>query len=212
MEQNLCILTDIEKRYGAQQVLGPVSLCLKSGVLLGIRGSNGAGKSTLLNIMAGVTKPDGGTLWRAPETRGAIGYAPQDIALYGSLTGMDNLLFWCAVSGLPAKAAKSRARWLLETMQLSGKAKKRVDTYSGGMKRRLNLACALVTTPKMLLLDEPFAGADTESVTLILDTLRRLKERGCAVAVISHQTPELDPLCDRIITLEAGKIVSCDKP
>ncbi len=208
MEQNICILTNIEKRYGAQQVLGPVSLCLKSGELLGIRGNNGAGKSTLLNIMAGVTKPDGGVITLAPETEGSIGYAPQDIALYESLSGMDNLLFWCAVSGLPAAAAKSRARWLLETMKLSDKAKKRVDTYSGGMKRRLNLACALVTTPKMLLLDEPFVGADADSVALILDTIRRVRDRGCAVAVISHQTPELDPLCDRIITLEAGKILS----
>lgn len=211
MVQDICILTDIEKRYGAQQVLGPVSLCLKSGELLAIRGKNGAGKSTLLNIMAGVTKPDSGTVVLAPETVGSIGYAPQDIALYESLSGMDNLLFWCAVSALPAAAAKSRAKWLLDAMQLSDKARKRVDTYSGGMKRRLNLACALVTTPKLLLLDEPFAGADADSVALILDTVCRLRERGCAVAVISHQTPELDPLCDRIITLEAGKILSRDE-
>lgn len=212
MAQPLCTLTDIEKHYGARRVLGPLSLRVEPGRVLGIRGSNGAGKTTLLNIIAGVSAPDRGSVLRDPALRGAVGLVPQDVALYSTLSGRDNLRFWADVYGLPAKAAKARVDWLLELMQLGKKGRERVENYSGGMKRRLNLAAALVITPRLLLLDEPTVGADDVSMEIILSTVLRLRENGCATVMISHHEEELRRVCDCILSMEAGRIREIETP
>ncbi len=208
MAEPLCVLTGIEKQYGAQRVLGPLSLRVEQGQVLGIRGSNGAGKTTLLNVLAGVTAPDKGSVSRSAELQKAVGLVPQDIALYPSLSGKDNLRFWADVYGLPAKAAKARVEWLLQLVQLQKKGRERVENYSGGMKRRLNLAAALMITPKLLLLDEPTVGADAASTEIILSTVLHLKENGCSTVMISHHEDQLRRVCSHILTLEAGLIQS----
>lgn len=205
----LCSLTDIEKRYTASvPVLGPLSLAVYEGEILGIRGSNGAGKSTLLGVMAGVLRADAGNCRYEAETGGRIGYAPQELCLYGSLTGLQNLRFWGLSAGLSGKTLSVRSSWLLQQLELKDKGKKVVSTYSGGMKRRLQLATALMGMPRLLLLDEPTVGADTHSIDLILTMLMNLKRQGCGMVLISHQSGELGQVCDRILTLEQGIVTA----
>ncbi len=206
-EKVLCVLEDVEKRYDAgPAALGPVSVRVHAGEILGLRGPNGAGKSTLLKLLAGVLRPDGGTLAR--YVSGQTGYVPQDVALYPTLSGLDNLAFWGAVYGLPGKAVSARSRWLLERLELTGKAKAKVNAYSGGMRRRLHLASALMVTPELLLLDEPTAGADPHSSGLILSMLEGLRDRGCGIVLVSHQHGELERVCGRVLTLEAGRVTA----
>ena len=201
----LYILDQVEKRYGTgPAALGPVSLRVYGGEVLGLRGPNGAGKSTLLKLLAGVLRPDRGELRRSFD--GQIGYVPQDIALYHALSGQDNLAFWGAVYGLPRRAAAARSRWLFQQMELADKATVKVGAYSGGQRRRLHLASALMVTPQLLLLDEPTVGADAHSSDLILTTIERLRDRGCGIVIISHQYGELERVCSRILYLRDGQI------
>ena len=202
----ICTLCGVEKRYVSKSapVLGPVSMEVSAGQIIGIRGANGAGKSTLLGIMSGTVSPDSGSVTYAPGVRERIGYVPQELSLYSSLSGLDNLRFWGLACGLPSKAISARSRWVLEQLELSDKGRKPVFTYSGGMKRRLHLATALMITPGLLLLDEPTVGADSRSIQLMLDTMLHLRELGCGVVFVSHQTDELSQVCDFIFTMENG--------
>ena len=184
-----------------------VSVDVKAGHVLGVRGRNGAGKTTLIEIMAGTLKPTSGTRMVSPEIEGGICYVPQEIALYPSLTGRQNLEFWAESYGLFGKRERARVDYLLDLMGLEDKAKKRVETYSGGMKRRLNMAAALVVTPKLLLLDEPTVGADDASVEVMLDTVRRMSERGTAVVLISHISEDIESICTDMLTLDGGRAV-----
>ena len=155
-------LKDIVLEYGGERVLDGVSIDIAKGDAIGIHGRNGAGKSTLMGIMAGTLKPTSGSVSVSPALRGKICCVPQDIALYPSLTGKQNLEFWAEAYGLFGKAEKLRVDYLLKLVGLTEKANKRVETYSGGMKRRLNMAAGLVITPALLLLDEPTVGADDD--------------------------------------------------
>ncbi|MBQ5545629.1 MAG: ABC transporter ATP-binding protein, partial [Clostridia bacterium] len=163
MNEKLLNLKDIQVYYGPDSVLNHVSLSLYSNEILGIRGENGAGKSTLMRLMAGVMRQNAGTREVNPSLKNRICYVPQEISLYPTLTGRQNLSFWAEIYGLHGKSKELRIRYLLKLMNLESKAKKRVETYSGGMKRRLNMAASLVITPGLLLLDEPTVGADTRS-------------------------------------------------
>lgn len=206
MSEIILGLRDITAKYGGEAVLKGVSIDVEAGSILGVRGENGAGKSTLMGIMAGVIKPDSGTRTAAEGLAGGICYVPQDISLYPTLTGKQNLSFWARIYGLKGKQRAARVKYLLKLMDLESKAGKRVETYSGGMKRRLNMAAALVVTPKLLLLDEPTVGADAASAAVMLDSVLRMRERGAAVVLISHQPGELEKVCDRIVTLSGGRI------
>lgn len=203
----VCTLNQVEKRFQKGTCgLGPLSLELYGGEILGVLGNNGAGKSTLLKIMAGIIRPDAGVCSHHENLTGKIGYVPQEIALYGALSGMDNLRFWGQVYGLGRKAVALRSRWLLEQMELSEKGSMPVSTYSGGMQRRLHLASALMVTPRLLLLDESTVGADMHSVDLILATMEHLRNQGCSLVFISHRAEEIARVCDRTITVESGLV------
>ena len=204
----ICTIQDVTKRHGSNLVLGPVSLTLRTGEVLGIRGANGAGKSTLLNIIAGITKADSGTVTMAAETRKAIGYVPQDIALYPSLSGKHNLEFWAGIYGLRGKQKEIRIRWLLTEVGLLEKADVPIQEYSGGMRRRLNLAAALLVKPQIFLLDEPTVGADYQSVEVMLTMMQHIKDQGAAVVFISHRDDELEKISNHIVTMEKGQIIS----
>lgn len=205
-EDILCTLTGVEKGYSPHSapVLGPLSLTVYAGEILGVRGPNGAGKSTLLGLLSGSLRPDRGERTCASGVAGRIGSVPQELSLYESLTALENLRFWGLAQGMPRMAIAARSRWLLDYLELSDKAAQPVSACSGGMKRRLHLATALMTTPRLLLLDEPTVGADQRSVELILSLLTHLRGMGCGIVLISHQAGELERVCDRILALEAG--------
>lgn len=203
----ICTMDEVEKHYGrALRALGPVSLGVFPGEALGVRGRNGAGKSTLLQLLAGVISPDSGSVVQDERIKGRVGYLPQEIALYETLSCLDNLRFWGRVYGMGEDVIKVRSRWLLNELGLWDKAKSPVHACSGGMRRRLHLATALMPTPLLLLLDEPTVGADDPSAELILAMLERMSSNGCGVVFISHRQGELERVCRRIITLDGGLI------
>lgn len=205
----VCTLDQVEKRFqNGTCGLGPLSLELCEGEILGVLGDNGAGKSTLLKIIAGIIRPDAGVCHHHEKLTGRIGYVPQEIALYGTLSGIDNLRFWGQVYGLERKAVMLRSRWLLEQMELSEKGSMPVSTYSGGMQRRLHLASALMATPRLLLLDESTVGADVRSVDLILATMEHLRNQGCSLVFISHRSEEIERVCDRTLKLKNGLVTA----
>lgn len=207
-DRALCTLTEVEKGYAPRSApaLGPVSLTVEEGEILGVQGPNGAGKSTLLGVLARVLTPDAGRREYAPGVESQIGYVPQELSLYSTLTARENLRFWALACGLPRRAVASRTRWLLERMELSEKGDQPVSACSGGMKRRLHLASALMVTPRLLLLDEPTAGADDHSARLILSLLTHLAGQGCGVVLVSHRAGELAQVCSRILTLDRGRL------
>ena len=202
----LCTMCNIVKSYDkkAASIFEPLNLSLYENEIIGIKGSNGAGKSTLLKIIAGVVQPDQGNCTYSENVRKKISYVPQEMSLYQTMTGFENLKFWGIAQGLPAKAIKIRSNWLLSQLQLAEQGNKKVSTYSGGMKRRLHLGTALMATPKLLLLDEPTVGADMESMNMIRELLVHFRNIGCGIVLVSHQEGELEKICDRVLILEKG--------
>jgi len=200
------------KSYGQKTVLRVAELSLGSGAALCLFGPNGSGKSTLLDILALAAKPDGGTLvingadaLSDPRAvRGTIGYAPQDIALFDELTVFENLLCWSRDSGAAAKADAER---VLDEMKLADVRKKRVRDLSGGMKRRLNLAVALLGAPALLVLDEPFSGLDPVNVELIKNLILEEKKRGAAIIFSTHLMDWAEKMVDRVIMIHRGTVV-----
>lgn len=206
IKEELVALRDVVKGYGGTPALGPVTLSVYSGEVLGIQGPNGAGKSTLMSVMAGVMRPDSGECRRGAEVQGATAYVPQELSLYGELTALENLRFWGIAEGLPRSAIRARSRWLLENLGLADMGDRKVMAMSGGMKRRLHLATALMATPRLLLLDEPTVGADQCSAEAILRLAAHFCDRSTGVVMISHRLGELRTISDRIMTIEHGVI------
>lgn len=204
----ICTLAGITKTYrrGAVHVLQDVSLTVSAGEILGIRGKNGAGKSTLIELMAGVLQPEKGSITYAGDVKAHIGYVPQELSLYESLTVTQNLNFWGRAQGEGGARLRKKRKELLDILDLKGKRRARVETLSGGMKRRVHLATALVATPKLLLLDEPTVGADAESSERILHLLEHARGEGVGIVLVSHISEDLTKVCDRILTLADGRI------
>ena len=205
----ICTLSGVCKTYrrGAVSVLRDVNLTICTGEVTGIRGRNGAGKSTLIELMAGVAKADGGSVTYAEGVRNHIGYVPQELSLYESLTVTQNINFWGRAQGVHGRTLRDRRRMLMEALDLTEKKRARVETLSGGMKRRVHLATALIAKPKLLLLDEPTVGADRASAEAILHLIEHLKSLGCGIVLTSHREGDLEKVCDRIVTLEKGRLV-----
>lgn len=203
---------EIKKSYGSRIVMEVAELSLGTGAALCVFGPNGSGKSTLLDILALAVKPDGGkliiggadALFDPRAVRGIIGYAPQDIALFDELTVTENLLCWSRDSGAAAKTDVER---VMAEMMLSELRKKRVRDLSGGMKRRVNLAVALLGTPALLVLDEPFAGMDFEAIENTLTLLETQKKKGVALILSDHSTSRPLPLMDKVLVLREGTAV-----
>ena len=207
-EKVVLSLNDIHVSFDGNPVLNGVSVGLYPGEVLGIRGENAAGKSTLLSVMAGILRPQQGTRAAAPGAE--IRIVPQDIALYPSLTGKQNLEFFAEADGFFGSAERNRVNEMLRIFNLESSAKKRVETYSGGMKRRLNMAVSLIRTPDILLLDEPTVGADTRSVGIMLGCIKALKELGTSIVLISHNKSDLDAVCDRTVELRNGILLGAE--
>ncbi|MCX7649879.1 MAG: ABC transporter ATP-binding protein [Flavobacteriales bacterium] len=198
---------------GARQpVFQDFDLEIKRGTFLGLVGPNGAGKSTLILLMAGIKKPHQGEVQIRVQRRHAIGFVPQDAALFPTLNAWENLHFFSAAYQLSVQEARARIRQVLDRFGLAEAARQPVNTYSGGMKKRLNLAAAVLHDPEILLLDEPTAGIDVQSRKVVNDYLRELHERGCTLIYTSHHLRETEILCERIVILDNGRILEDASP
>jgi ABC-2 type transport system ATP-binding protein len=209
---------DVRKNYGALTALDGVSLSVMPGELFGLLGPNGAGKTTLLSILSCLGVPTSGQVLIDGERVGAndlgvrrlIGIVPQDLAIYEQLTARENLAFFGELFGLGGSSLAKRVASLLVAVGLEARADDRAVTFSGGMKRRLNLAVALVHEPRLLLLDEPTVGVDPQSRNLIFEEVRRLNAGGLTVVYTSHYMEEVQALCTRIGIIDQGKLKACD--
>ena len=211
-------VTDVHKRFGPVEALRGVSLAVEPGELFGLVGPNGAGKTTLLTILSALAPPSSGTvrLFGKPldrddlSMRPLIGIATQDLALYGELTARENLEFFGRLYNLHGAKLKARVDAVLELATLTDKANVRAGTFSGGMKRRLNLGIAVVHEPQVLYLDEPTTGVDPQSRNHIFERVRELNRGGLTVVYTSHYMEEVQALCPRIAILDHGRVVACD--
>jgi ABC-2 type transport system ATP-binding protein len=208
-------LTRIEKSYGAVKALDGLSWSVGAGEVFGLLGPNGAGKTTSIHVAVGLVHPDAGTVDVAgegspasPPVRRLLGLAPQANALYDDLTAEENLLFFGRVNRVPAGELRGRIGRLLSEAGLSDRGKDRVRGFSGGMKRRLNLAVARVHDPKVLLLDEPTAGVDPQSRAALLDQVRALKADGRAIVYTTHLIDEAERVCDRVAIVDHGRVLA----
>ncbi len=209
--ENIC------KSYGATRAVEDLSLSLKQGEILGLLGPNGAGKSTTVNIVCGLLEPDRGSVDllglgppSRPEVRRALGVAPQELALYDDFSGEENVALFGQLFGFTGEGLKKRVRESLEFVGLWDRARDHARKYSGGMKRRLNLAMAIVHKPQLLLLDEPTVGVDPQSRNAILDNVIELKRQGVTVVYTTHYMEEAQKICDRVAIVDHGKLQAID--
>jgi len=206
----------LRKSYGSLVAVNDVSLSVAAGEIVGLLGPNGAGKSTTVAMLCGIAVPDAGEVTvgavavngRAHAGKSLVGLVPQDLALIEELPALDNILLFGSLYGMSGALLKSRAREALELVGLSDRAKSRPSTFSGGMKRRLNIACALVHDPKVLILDEPTVGIDPQSRNHIFENLETLRSRGKALLYTTHYMEEVERLCDRIVIIDHGRVVA----
>jgi ABC-2 type transport system ATP-binding protein len=209
---------NLKKSYGNVLAVNGVSLRAAAGETVGLLGPNGAGKTTTVSIIAGLVRPDSGSVkidGRAltgdtDPIKRQIGLVPQDLALFDELTAQANLQLFAAMYDLDGAAAKRAIGEALALVGLSERAHDRVKNYSGGMKRRLNLACALLHDPRILLLDEPTVGVDPQSRNAIFDNLEVLKSRGKTLLYTTHYMEEAERLCDRVVIIDHGQVVADD--
>jgi ABC-2 type transport system ATP-binding protein len=219
MTEPVLKITDLRKHYGSTTAVDGASFEAAAGELFGLLGPNGAGKTTLLSIVSCLLEADGGearVLGRKATThdrelRRQIGVAPQELAVYGELTARENLTFFGSLYGLSGNDLRGRVDEVLAAIGLSDRADRRAATFSGGMKRRLNLGAALVHRPKLLLLDEPTTGVDPQSRNHIFEEVRRLAESGVCVVYTSHYIEEVETLCTRVGIIDHGRVIACDE-
>ena len=209
-------VSSLSKEYGKLKALNNISLKIDSGEFFGLLGPNGAGKTTLINIISLLLKPDSGniniggnsTKLSIKECKRIIGLVPQEIALYEELSAIENMLFWGRSYGIPGKELKRRSFELLEMTGLSDRAKSRVSTFSGGMKRRLNIACALIHKPRIIIMDEPTVGVDPQSREFVYKLLKEFHAKGHTILYTSHYLDEVEKLCDRVAIIDKGEILA----
>lgn len=210
----LLTVDGLTHRYGERVAVDSVSFEVRSGEVLGLLGPNGAGKTTAISCLCGLLQPCAGTLTfegqpftphDSPDQRGRLGVVPQELAIYEGLTARENLLLFARLHGAPDPgAAVARG---LALSSLESRADDRVKSFSGGMKRRLNLAVGSLTGPRLTLLDEPMAGVDPQSRNHIFDSIEALRGEGHGMIYTSHSMDEVERLCDRVAIMDTGKLV-----
>jgi ABC-2 type transport system ATP-binding protein len=209
---------ELRKSFGATVAVDDVSFEVGRGETFGLLGPNGAGKTTTIGMLVGVLRPDGGTVLvngeakpTETEARMAVGVAPQSLSLYEELTAKENLTFFARLYRLSGAKLAARVDWALDFAELTDRAKDRVKTFSGGMKRRLNLAVALVHDPQVLFLDEPTVGVDPQSRNHIFSRVEELKLLGRTIIFTTHYMEEAQRLCDRVAIMDHGKLLDLDR-
>ncbi len=215
MENIILDIKKITKSYGDITALNNFSFSLKKGEVLGLLGPNGAGKTTLISILSGTVKDFSGTvtfkeknLFSDRKLKNHMGIVPQDMAFYEDLNAFDNLMFWGGLYDISRSELKKRAMELLELVELSGRAKEPIKNFSGGMKRRLNVAIGLIHKPGLLLLDEPTVGIDVHAKVSILDIIKSVGEKGTSVIFTTHQLAEVEDICSRIVIMDKGALLA----
>jgi ABC-2 type transport system ATP-binding protein len=208
--------TNLSKAYKEVRALSNVSLSIKKGELYGLLGPNGAGKTTTINILSSLLKPDTGEVSyddksltnQLNECKQLIGVVPQEIALYEDLSAFENLKFWGKMYGMKGSQLNDKIDSLLKFLGLYDRKNHKVETYSGGMKRRINIAAALLHDPKIVFMDEPTVGIDPQSRNLIFEVIEKLHEDGLTMIYTTHYMEEAERLCDRIGIIDEGKIIA----
>ena len=207
-------IRDAKKRFGATQALDGLSFTLEQGELLGLLGPNGAGKTTLIRAIAGLVRLESGSVslfghvLEPGKARPDLGVVPQENALYPLLNARENLETFGRMNGLEGKRLRERASWALEWTGLADRATTPVKSFSGGMKRRLNLACGVLHEPKLVLLDEPTVGVDPQSREKIYDMLEGLRAAGTALLLTTHYLEEAEARCERITIIDHGRPIA----
>lgn len=213
-------LRELTKRFGTFTALDSLTLSVARGEVFGVLGPNGSGKTTTINILSGLSKPSSGhaivlgfDVTRDPRAvRATLGAVPQETALYEELSAWSNMVFHADLYNVPARERDGRIRALLDLVQLTDRLASRVSTFSGGMKRRLALARALLHDPQLLFLDEPTLGVDVQSRRALWDYILGLKIQGKTVLLTTNYLEEANALCDRLAILDHGKLVALDTP
>ncbi len=207
-------IREARKSFGATRALDGLSLALEAGEMLGLLGPNGAGKTTLIRAIAGRVRLDNGTVslfgrvLEAGAIRTDLGVAPQENALYPLLSARENLETFGRLNGLEGKHLRERTAWALEWTGLAERAGSVVKSFSGGMKRRLNLACGVLHEPKLVLLDEPTVGVDPQSREKIYDMLGALRADGASLLLTTHYLEEAEARCERIVVVDHGRAIA----
>ncbi len=209
-------IENLYKNYGNIRAVDGISFEVKRGEVFGLLGPNGAGKSTTISIISTLVPPtkgeiifEGESILKNPKNiRQKLGVVPQDIALYPTLSGYENLRFWGNLYGLKGQELKQRINETADIIGLHERLKDKVEKYSGGMKRRLNIGAALLHMPDLLIMDEPTVGIDPQSRSHILDTVFKLNDRGITIIYTTHYMEEAENLCSRICIMDEGKIIA----
>lgn len=209
-------VTNLRKKYNAIEALKGISFNIHKGEFYGLLGPNGAGKTTTISILSTILTPDEGTVsidgidvgTNPSQCKQRIGVVPQEIALYDELSAYDNLLFWGGLYSIPKRDLIARANETLAQFGLSDRKNDKVKTYSGGMKRRINIASALLHKPLVLFMDEPTVGIDPQSRNLIFEVVEQLHKNGMTIVYTTHYMEEAERLCDRIGIIDDGKIIA----
>lgn len=207
---------DLKKSFKKIDAVKGISFNVEKGEILGLLGPNGAGKSTTISMISTLIQPDEGSIHyngknigKSPRSiQSNLGYVPQEIALYPMLSGKENMHFWGRSYGLKGKELKERIEDVSEIIGIKERLKDRVNTYSGGMKRRLNIGVALLHNPELIIMDEPTVGIDPQSRNHILDTVLKLNKQGMTVIYTSHYMEEVEYLCNRICIMDQGEIIA----
>jgi len=221
MMQPILEARNLVKKYGDLVAIDNITFSIGEGEILGLLGPNGAGKSTAISMLTGLFPPDSGSIQivgcdavvETEKVKHFIGVVPQDLALYPVLSGRDNLRFFGEMYGLSGARLAERIASVLELVAMTEKADGRVQSYSGGLKRRLNLAVGLINNPRLLFLDEPTVGVDPQSRSHIFESIERLnREQGLSILYTTHYMEEAERLCHRIAMIDQGKLIALDTP
>ncbi|PJZ01157.1 export ABC transporter ATP-binding protein [Bacillus vallismortis] len=213
---NVAAVQDLNKRYGNKTAVDGISFEVREGEVLGLLGPNGAGKSTTIHMLSGVLSASSGNIRilghnvkkGSKEMKKGIGIVPQDIAIYEEISAEKNVRFFASLYSLKGEELKTRVKEALELVQLYDRKDDKPKTFSGGMKRRLNIACAIAHQPKLIIMDEPTVGIDPQSRHHILESIKELKTRGASIIYSTHYMEEIEAISDRIIIMNEGKIIA----
>ncbi|SES96386.1 ABC transporter ATP-binding protein [Paenibacillus sp. NFR01] len=213
---NVLEIRELSKKFGDFIAVDHISLTIREGEIFGFLGANGAGKSTTINMVSSLLRPSGGEIRIlgkdiARNRRHAkmnLGIVPQELAIYEDMTAYENVSFFAGLYGLRGKKLQDSVLEALEFVGLSDKAKQFPKNFSGGMKRRLNIACAIAHKPKLIIMDEPTVGIDPQSRNYILASVRKLNESGCTIIYTSHYMEEVEEICTQIAIVDHGKVIA----
>jgi ABC-2 type transport system ATP-binding protein len=214
---NILSVQDLRKSFGDLEAVKEVSFTVEKGESFSLLGPNGAGKSTIINMITGLFSPTAGDIHinninvvkNPKQAQKLIGVVPQEIALYETMSARENLKFWGRMYNLNGKTLEKSVDEVLEIIGLTERAKDKIGTFSGGMKRRVNIGAAILHHPQLLIMDEPTVGIDPQSRNHILETVKRLNKQGMTIIYTSHYMEEVEYLCERIGIIDHGELIAC---